>query len=91
MNCVLRTEAASALHPCSRSRSFHSLGRVRLYYHAAAIDSEILLSGQSVRVWFVLMNRWFYAVRAFGTGSKGDPQRRAAPPFEFAPFENPPP
>ena len=31
------------------------------------------------------------AGRAFGTGSKGDPQRRAAPPFEFAPFENPPP
>ena len=44
-----------------------------------------------VRVWFVFSEAIVYAGRASGTGSKEDPQRRAAPPFEFAPFENPPP
>ena len=41
------------------------------------------------RVWFVLMNRWFCAVRASGTGSKGNPQRSAAPPLILPPLKIP--
>ena len=36
--------------------------------------AAVFFCSKFVRVWFVLTSRWFCAVRAFGTRSKGDPE-----------------